>query len=79
MLGGGEYYSFEVIVYRKPRRGEGVGEGILLPRWRLFLGGGDLGVLKPGFWWVIMFKLTSTLAPNVYNDCSIRGGHRFCC
>ena len=33
-----------------------------------------LGVLKPGFWWVIRFKLTSTLSPNVHNDCSIRGG-----
>ena len=32
----------------------------------------DFGVLKPGFLWVIRFKLTSTLAPNVY-DCSIRG------
>ena len=39
--------------------------------------GGDVfgfGVLKPGFWWVIKFKLTSILAPNVYYDCSIRGG-----
>ena len=34
----------------------------------------DFGVLKPGFWWVIKFKLTSILAPNVYYDCSIRGG-----
>ena len=31
------------------------------------------GYLKPGFGWVIWFELTSTLAPNVYNDCSIRG------
>ena len=34
----------------------------------------DFRVLKPGFWWVIRFKLTSTLAPNVYNDSSIKGG-----
>ena len=31
-------------------------------------------VLKPGFGWVIKVKLTSTLAPNVYHDCSIKGG-----
>ena len=35
------------------------------------------GVLKPGVWCVIRFKLTPTLAPNVYNDCSIRGGGAF--
>ena len=33
----------------------------------------DLGGLKPGFGWVIRLKSTSTLAPNVYNNCSIRG------
>ena len=31
-------------------------------------------VLKPGFWWVIKFKLTSIIAANVYYDCSIGGG-----
>ena len=36
-----------------------------------------LTVLKPGFWWVIKFKLTSILAPNFYYDCSIRGGGAF--
>ena len=40
--------------------------------------GGDFfyfGVLKPGYWCFIKFKLASILAPNVYiYDCSIRGG-----
>ena len=31
----------------------------------------DFGVLKPGFWWVIRLKITSTLAPNVHNDIMI--------
>ena len=41
----------------------------------------DFGVtvLKPGFWWVIKFKLTSIIAANVYYDCSIGGGGRFGC
>ena len=40
---------------------------------------GILGYTKTSFLWVIKFKLTSILAPNVY-DCSIRGGgDRFCC
>ena len=45
-----------------------------LPRWGHFW---IWGYLKPGFGWVIRFKLTSTLAPNVYNDCSIRGSGPF--
>ena len=49
------------------REGEGVGG---VSGWGLFL---DFGVLKPGFWWVIRLKITSTLAPNVHNDCSIKG------
>ena len=61
-FGRGEYYSFEVIVYRKQRRGR-VCEDFLDGFWGI----------KTGFWWVIRLKLTSTLAPNVYNDCSIRG------
>ena len=65
VFGGGEYYSFEVIVYIGNHGGGGCGRGTVAT----FL---DLGVLKPGFGWVIQFKLTSTLAPNVYNDCSIR-------
>ena len=48
-------------------KGEGVGT---------FL---DFGVLKSGFWWFVMFRLTSTLAPNVYNGCSIRGEDHLCC
>ena len=43
------------------------------PTVRTFL---DFGVLKPGFRWVIKFKLTSILAPNVYYDCSTRGGEK---
>ena len=49
--------------------GEGVGVGIPLPWWGLFF----------GFWgikttlWVIRLKITSTLAPKVQNDCSIKG------
>ena len=51
-------------------KGEGVWEGVSPPppTTGTFL---DFGVLKPGFWCVIRFKLTSTRAPNVY-DCSIR-------
>ena len=33
---------------------------------------GDFGELKPGLGWVVRLKSTSTLAPNVYNNCSIR-------
>ena len=29
---------------------------------------------KTRFWWVIKLELTSILAPNVYDDYSIRGG-----
>ena len=40
-----------------------------------FLGG---GVLKPGFWCVIRFKLTScNSSSQCINDCSIRGGGPF--
>ena len=70
VFGGGEYYSFEVIVYRKPRRGV---RGYPPPTVGTFLGDFRVLIYKPGFGWVIRFKLTSTLAPNVYNDCSIRG------
>ena len=34
---------------------------------------GFWGILKPGFGCIIKFKLTSILAPNVY-DCSTGGG-----
>ena len=54
-----------------------MGGGIPLPRWDFL----DFwGILKPGFWCIIKFKLTSILAPNVY-DCSTGGGggYRFCC
>ena len=41
-------------------KGEGVGGGIPLPRWRLF---GNVGT-KYRFLCIIKFKLTSTLAPK---------------
>ena len=48
-----------------------VREGVpLLPRWGTFL---DFGVLKPGFGCIIKLKLTSILAPNIF-DYSTRGG-----
>ena len=55
--GGGEYYSFEVIGYRKPPGGEGN------TRWGLFIF--NFGVQKPGFGCVVRFKLTSILATNI--------------
>ena len=46
-------------------KGEGVGGGILLQGGDLFL---NLGT-KSRFWCIIMFKVTSILAQNIY-DCS---------
>ena len=67
-------YSFLVIVFRKLRRGR---VWVSPSHGETFL---DLGVSKLGFWWVIRLKITSTLAPNVHNDCSIRGTvFRKCC
>ena len=51
--------------------GEGVGGGI--PTVGTFL---DFGVLKPQTRFLVGYirlKITSTLAPNVPNDCSIKG------
>ena len=71
VFGGGEYCSFEVIGNRKPRRGGGgLWKGVFPSDGRDFFG---FWGTKPDFWCVIRFKLTSTLAPNVYNDCNIRG------
>ena len=54
-------------------KGGGCGKGYPPPTVGTFL---DFGVLKQGFGCIIQFRLTSILAPNVY-DSSIRWGNRF--
>ena len=56
--GGGEY-----LLYRRSRSGRVWGVDCF----------GFRGTKTRFLLWVVEFKLTSTLAPNVYNDCSIRG------
>ena len=50
-------------------QGGGCGRGYPSDGWDFF----GFGGLKPGFGCVIRLKLNSTLAPNVYKNCSIRG------
>ena len=56
--GGGEY-----LLYRRPRSGR---------VWDVDCFG-FRGTKTRFLLWVVEFKLTSTLAPNVYNACNIRG------
>ena len=58
--GGGPFLLLSNVLDTK---GEGVGGDIPLPRWGTFFGFG--GTIKPGFWCIIRFELTSILAPNV--------------